>query len=245
MTENVKNSIETKDQILYAAKAEFAEKGFDGARMGSISKRAGVNQALIHYYFDNKEKLFDELLHRFIGFSLIGTIQNYIETNGNTPAVKLYLLIYIQIILIMDIIDPDFKKIINRELADEREHAKKIVKEFATAGFEFAEKIIKEGIKTGEFETADTLFVVMAINSLCWYYTNNKTVMEGTPYYRRIYEDKQKTKIINFFIEHIFKALKPENKKLTIPVLSRTLTDGVDNFLKEIRKTLEWRIQGI
>jgi TetR/AcrR family transcriptional regulator len=50
--------LKTEEKILSAAHAEFCEKGLDGARMESIAKRAGVNKALLHYYFRSKEKLF-------------------------------------------------------------------------------------------------------------------------------------------------------------------------------------------
>lgn len=46
-----------KERILEAAAAEFAERGFDGARVDEIAKRAGVNKALIYYYYKSKEEL--------------------------------------------------------------------------------------------------------------------------------------------------------------------------------------------
>ena len=61
---------ETRDRILKAAKREFAEKGFEGARMGSIAKRAEANQALIHYYFGTKENLYTEILNKMFGTDL-------------------------------------------------------------------------------------------------------------------------------------------------------------------------------
>lgn len=51
----------TEDKILEAAKTEFLEFGLYGARMQSIANRAGMNKALLHYYFRNKEKLFDKV----------------------------------------------------------------------------------------------------------------------------------------------------------------------------------------
>lgn len=51
----------TEKAILDAAKIVFLEKGFDGARMQHIADQAGLNKALIHYYFRNKEKLFDAI----------------------------------------------------------------------------------------------------------------------------------------------------------------------------------------
>jgi len=52
---------DNKARILEAAAAEFAERGFDGARVDSIALRAGVNKALIYYYYSNKEELLDLL----------------------------------------------------------------------------------------------------------------------------------------------------------------------------------------
>lgn len=58
-----RNAAETKRRILEAAVTEFAGKGFDGARLGSIARTAGVQQALIHHYFADKEGLHAEVVH--------------------------------------------------------------------------------------------------------------------------------------------------------------------------------------
>ena len=52
-----RNALETKRRILEAAESEFAAKGFDGARLGTIARAAAVQQALIHHYFGDKEGL--------------------------------------------------------------------------------------------------------------------------------------------------------------------------------------------
>jgi len=49
----------TENQILIAAREVFILKGFEGARMQEIADHAGINKALLHYYFRSKEKLFD------------------------------------------------------------------------------------------------------------------------------------------------------------------------------------------
>ncbi len=56
MTE--KQELNPEEQILEAAKTVFQRKGFDGARMSDIAKEAGINQALLHYYYRSKDKLF-------------------------------------------------------------------------------------------------------------------------------------------------------------------------------------------
>jgi TetR/AcrR family transcriptional regulator len=53
---------ETEQKILLAARKEFSERGFDGARMQAIADQAGTNKALLHYYFRSKEKLFEVTL---------------------------------------------------------------------------------------------------------------------------------------------------------------------------------------
>ncbi|MBP7557154.1 MAG: TetR/AcrR family transcriptional regulator [Chitinophagaceae bacterium] len=49
----------TEQRILEAAKKVFVRKGMAGARMQDIADEAGINKALLHYYFRNKEKLFE------------------------------------------------------------------------------------------------------------------------------------------------------------------------------------------
>jgi len=51
----------TETKILEAAKSVFLEFGLYGARMHTIADRAGINKALLHYYFRTKEKLFDRV----------------------------------------------------------------------------------------------------------------------------------------------------------------------------------------
>ncbi|MGA2754749.1 MAG: TetR/AcrR family transcriptional regulator [Terracidiphilus sp.] len=55
-------SAETRGRILDAALSEFAGNGLAGARTEHIAAAAGVNKALIYYYFESKEKLYSAAL---------------------------------------------------------------------------------------------------------------------------------------------------------------------------------------
>ncbi|MFB6317077.1 TetR/AcrR family transcriptional regulator [Saccharicrinis sp. FJH54] len=55
----VKKDQNTEKKILDAAKKVFECKGMYGARMQEIANEAGINKALLHYYFRSKEKLFE------------------------------------------------------------------------------------------------------------------------------------------------------------------------------------------
>jgi TetR/AcrR family transcriptional regulator len=48
----------TEERILEAAKKVFHCKGYDGARMQEIADEAGVNKSLVHYYFRNKDNIY-------------------------------------------------------------------------------------------------------------------------------------------------------------------------------------------
>jgi AcrR family transcriptional regulator len=56
-----KKLVETQENILAAARTIFAQKGLAGARMQEIADHAGINKALLHYYYKNKEKLFEQI----------------------------------------------------------------------------------------------------------------------------------------------------------------------------------------
>ncbi len=62
MTESKKDN--TEDKILGAAQTVFIRKGMDGARMQEIADEAGINKALLHYYFRTKEKLFSAIFSK-------------------------------------------------------------------------------------------------------------------------------------------------------------------------------------
>ncbi len=51
----------TQDRILEAARKVFVEKGMAGARMQDIANEAGINKALLHYYFTSKDMLFEQI----------------------------------------------------------------------------------------------------------------------------------------------------------------------------------------
>ena len=58
--------VETEKIIIKAAHEVFIEKGLQGARMQEIADRAGINKALLHYYFRSKDKLFDAVFQDII-----------------------------------------------------------------------------------------------------------------------------------------------------------------------------------
>jgi AcrR family transcriptional regulator len=88
----VNSELSTEQKIKEAAIKVFTAKGKAGARMQDIADEANINKAMLHYYFRNKQKLFElvfeeKLIELFSAFQLIltseldfeGKIRNFVE----------------------------------------------------------------------------------------------------------------------------------------------------------------------
>jgi len=76
MVKLMEKELNTEEKILEAAKKVFIKKGFAGARMQEIADEAGINKALLHYYFRSKDKLFENIF-----LSIVGKIFPQVLTN--------------------------------------------------------------------------------------------------------------------------------------------------------------------
>jgi AcrR family transcriptional regulator len=70
-------------EILDAALAVFAEKGFAAARMEDIAARAGVTKGTIYLYFPSKEEVFKTLVREHIGVTLADVAQQAAAYQGS------------------------------------------------------------------------------------------------------------------------------------------------------------------
>src|ERR1700677_679194 len=61
-----RNPERSRERILSAALKEFAAKGFAGARVDAIARRANINKRMLYHYFGDKEELFKAVLRRKI-----------------------------------------------------------------------------------------------------------------------------------------------------------------------------------
>jgi TetR/AcrR family transcriptional regulator len=58
------NDKQTEEKIFESATEVFVEKGMDGARMQDIANHAGINKALLHYYYRTKDHLFNAVFEK-------------------------------------------------------------------------------------------------------------------------------------------------------------------------------------
>lgn len=73
---------DTEEQILEAAKEVFQQKGMDGSRMQEIADKAGINKAMLHYYYRSKQLLFEAVFNS--AFSLVAPQINKILNDDSS-----------------------------------------------------------------------------------------------------------------------------------------------------------------
>ncbi|MDA3884563.1 MAG: TetR/AcrR family transcriptional regulator [Candidatus Delongbacteria bacterium] len=70
----MKKDISTEEKIIKAAGQAFKSKGYAGARMQEIADSAGINKAMLHYYFRSKKLLFDKIFIKLMNSFLANII---------------------------------------------------------------------------------------------------------------------------------------------------------------------------
>lgn len=137
-------------EILDAAVAEFAQKGFAAARMDDIARRAGVTKGTIYLYFKSKEDVFKTLIRDSIGQTIAATTANAREFEGPTPDLIRFVLGAIAAFLATSdrIVLP---KIIIAEAGNFPELARFYRAEIVERGLGLLTSVIERGIARKEF----------------------------------------------------------------------------------------------
>ncbi|HTK80616.1 MAG TPA: TetR/AcrR family transcriptional regulator [Rhizomicrobium sp.] len=79
-------------EILEAALAVFAEKGFSATRMDDIAQRAGVTKGTIYLYFDSKEEVFKSLVRESIGETIARVSENATAFQGSARELLVFVI---------------------------------------------------------------------------------------------------------------------------------------------------------
>ena len=157
-----KDKIDKKDHILDVAERVFSDLGFDGASTRMISGEAGVNMAMLNYYFGSKEGLFLAIFER-----KISSFQTLLQNIGNDESITSWDKLAKCIDNYVDriIVNNCFQKLINRELSmNKRWELSDKITEILMVNVIELKKILDEGIKNGSFfKDIDTQLVIASI----------------------------------------------------------------------------------
>lgn len=141
-------------EILEAALACFAEKGFAAARMDDIAKRAGVTKGTIYLYFQNKEAVFKALVRESIGTQVAQVADNARVFDGKASD-----LLRIAVMTVGEFLRTSDRvvlpKIIVAEAGNFPELARFYREEIIDKGLGAMSAVIARGIERGEFRNVD------------------------------------------------------------------------------------------
>ena len=107
---------DAEHRILAAARREFIAKGLDGARMQAVATDAGVNKALLHYYYRSKDKLYRKVLEDTIA-TVWGKLQTEFRAQPQTTGVEGIVHTIVSTYIRTLSANPDFPLFVFREIA--------------------------------------------------------------------------------------------------------------------------------
>ena len=149
-------------QIIETAETLFAERGFDGTSVRDIADVAGINVAMISYYFGSKEKLMEALFELRVG-SVKLRMENLIKDESLSPIEKVNMLIDEHIERVM--LKPCFQKVMQGVLVTNKNPAiLKAANNVKLRSIAVVAELIKDGQKKGIFKKK--IDVVLMLNTM-------------------------------------------------------------------------------
>ncbi len=231
------NETESREKILLAAKGEFAEKGFNGTRLDAVAKRAGVNKALIHYYFGGKEGLYRDMRKHVLGPGMKNEIMVYLPQVNLAPSQKLYLIIYFLIRLYQRIKDREIFRIFFWEIVEGNTLLGEAMREHRIPQVKLIAEIIREGMSRGEFETPDPKLFTMFVLSFLDMYVLESEIHSDRGIFRELYGDAGDDAVLEFVMQVVFKGLGT-SKKVSIPQVPDELIRFADGLVSGVAKNM-------
>ena len=168
-------AVEARERLLIAAEAEFAERGFEGATVREITRRAGVNIAAVSYYFGDKERLYVETV-KYAHSCAVSHAPPAEPPTDATPAERLELFIREMVRRMHGPARPSSMALMMREMTNPGKATHVVVDEFIRP-MAFA---LRERLRA-VWPTADEprlLMTAFSVIGQCLFYRQNRPVAE-------------------------------------------------------------------
>lgn len=168
----------SRASILKAAAQEFAQFGVAGARTDAIAREAGVNKALLYYYFKDKETLYGSVLDdAFAGLKSAV----FAVLDGPLPA-REKIIAYAGAYFDFIAANQTYPRLMQREMMRAREgksqHIEKIIKSYIQPVFGKVSAVLREGIESGDFRAVDPAHFVPSMIAMIVFYFSSAPMMQ-------------------------------------------------------------------
>ena len=168
---------ESRAAILNAAVREFAQEGVAGARTDAIARSAGVNKALLYYYFKDKEAIYRAVLDQVFG-GVRAAIHDALSQEL-PPRQKLAAYVCAHFDYIAS--NPLYPRIVQAEFlraGRDPSRLQRIAKEYFRPVFLEISALLKAGAKSGDFRQVDPLHFIPSMISVIVFYFNTAPIMK-------------------------------------------------------------------
>lgn len=169
----------SKEKILQASWDEFVDMGYSGARMQRIADKAGVNKAMIYYYFSSKDSLFENLLKTtFEKFFSVIFADNRYEDMSFEQLVREFVDRHIEFLQK----NPQIPKVLIRELHSKNPITTKVIRKLfvklISGIIEQVKIIFNAAIEKGEIRPVDPMQTMWNIAGMNLFFFFLKPVLE-------------------------------------------------------------------
>lgn len=196
----------TEGKILEAAQKVFQKKGLAGARMQDIADEAGINKALLHYYFRSKEKLFELVLEDAMGRVIPPVVEIWESEGSLHEKIERFVTHYITVMTENKYI-PQF---VIHELAQNQNHVKHLLHKGLKPPKDKIFAQIQAAVQRGEIRPIQPIELMLNLISLCLFPIIAQDLIKGMMEIPdELYEamlQQRKQSIIQF----IYNALRPD-----------------------------------
>jgi TetR/AcrR family transcriptional regulator len=169
-----RRSKETRAAILSAAGRIFAKSGLAGARTDAIAAAAGVNKALLYYYFKSKDGLYEAVVEDHFSEFTKQAIE-LLNAPGSARAVLLrYVSLHLDFIAARHQSAPLFHQL----TMTGGKFLERLIRRYFAARGEALGKLIERGVRNGEFRRVDRFHASMSIVSLIVFYFSAARVLQ-------------------------------------------------------------------
>jgi AcrR family transcriptional regulator len=196
-------------QIIETAEKLFAQKGFDGASVRDIAEQAGINIAMISYYFGSKEKLMEAIFEAKIGKVQV-RVEELLKDDKLNPLQKVNILIDEHIERVMQ--SQQFYRImICEQVSNSNLAIMNKVKQLKLRNAELVGELIKDGQRKGDFKKkVDVVLMINTMIGTVWQTIISKNYyrdFEGNKNLTDAQYDEQIKKKLSIHIKTLFKAI--------------------------------------
>lgn len=156
---------DTRKEIIESARNEFFAHGFDGARMQSIVDNTDVTKAMIHYYFDSKQKLYESVYKESVANMFDGLMD---VLNQDIPLFKKLERLIEHCLQIAEQ-QPEQLAFVITESERKSDLLIPLFRELYPLEISVFDKQLKEAADNYEIASVDVRHVLLNIFSLCFY----------------------------------------------------------------------------